>query len=472
MIILNVVLTAINYSTTETHLWFLNRSQQIAGYMMYRTGVLSFAMTPLVFLFSGRNNLLQWLTNWPHSTFMLLHRWIARLFVLQALLHTVLAVGVYAEMGIYEVEAKLPYWAWGVVATLFACIMLVTSTLFFRRLSYELFLASHVIMAILVLVGSWYHVVLRFSVLDGFTMWLWTACAVWFFDRLLRVLRILRVGGRSALVTEIGDGYVRVDVPGVRWGHALGQKVYVYFPSLHRLRPWENHPFSVLATSLIDRPVLVPETATVEGNQSGSIDALPTHDLEKNPIPTTSSPIIEQNVNHASGRALASSSISSQGITLFIRKSMGMTKSLRAHDSLFTLLEGPYPNTNTSSILKCDRILLFAGGIGITGILPWATSTAHPNVRLCWTAKQSAQCLVDALENALHSLKDKSITLDARTDVENVVAEEVARGWDRIGVVVCGPGGLCDDARAAVVKAGRQHRGKVVFELEVDAYSW
>lgn len=224
MVLLNVVLTAINFKTTPAHLWFQNKSQQIAGYMMYRTGVLSFAMAPLVFLFSGRNNLLQWLTNWPHSTFILLHRWIARLFVLQALLHTVLAVGVYAEMGIYSVEAKLPYWAWGVVATLFACIMLVVSTLFFRRLSYEIFLISHIAMAIIVMVGSWYHVVLRFSVLDGYTMWLWTACAVWFFDRLIRLIRMAQIGSRRAKVTDIGDGYVRVDISRVRWGSSPARK--------------------------------------------------------------------------------------------------------------------------------------------------------------------------------------------------------------------------------------------------------
>ena len=37
-------------------------------------------------------------------------------------------------------------------------------------------------------------------------------------------------------------------------------------------------------------------------------------------------------------------------------------------------------------------------------------------------------------------------------------------------VVTCGPGGLCDDVRAAVVAAAK--RGPTVFELEEDAYSW
>lgn len=40
-----------------------------------------------------------------------------------------------------------------------------------------------------------------------------------------------------------------------------------------------------------------------------------------------------------------------------------------------------------------------------------------------------------------------------------------------MGIVVCGPGGLCDDVRAAVVCASKLGQG-TEFELEVEAYSW
>jgi predicted ferric reductase len=463
MIILNIVLSAVNFKTTEAHLWFQNKGQQITGYLMYRTGVLSFAMAPLVVLFSGRNNFLQWVTNWQHSTFILLHRWIARLFVLQALLHTLLAVGVYSQMGIYEAEAKLAYWAWGVVATLFACIMILVSSLYFRRLSYELFLVSHIVMAVIVIVGSWYHVVERFAVLDGYTMWLWTASAVWFFDRLVRIIRIAKLGARWATVTEIADGYIRVDIPDVRWDGAPGNKAYVYFPSLSPFRPWENHPFSPVPFSF-----LAPPTGSTTAVSASSAEVLENEgteqqheaqDVEKTPV----------------GVRLAATALSPEGsvtttagISLFIRKSKGMTGSLKSHDSLYTLLEGPYPNTTSSRILQCDRVLLFAGGIGITGVLPW--TRAHHNVRLAWTSKESAACLVTALGPSLASLTDKTIELGTRADIRTVLHEEIHAGWARIGVVVCGPSGLCDDVRAAVVKAARNHR--TIFELQVDAYSW
>lgn len=455
MIVLNIVLSAINFKTAPAHLWFQNKSQQVAGYLMYRTGVLSFAMAPLVFLFSGRNNFLQWITNWPHSTFLLLHRWIARLFVLQALLHTVLAVGVYSKMGIYEAEVKLPYWAWGVVATLVACVMLVVSTLFFRKLAYEVFLLSHIIMAILVIIGSWYHVVLRFEIMSGHTMWLWTASAVWFFDRVVRILRMIRTGSRRARVTDIGEGYVRVDIDHIRWGSAPGQKVYVYFPSIHPMRPWENHPFSVLPTSIFSKTRPLAEIAEAIHTHSGSDS--PSHGID---VEKRSGPVAAVSPREVIAEA--------SGISLFIRKSAGMTKFLRAHDNLLTLLEGPYPNTSNSAILGCDRVVLIAGGIGITGILPWAS--AHHNVELFWSVKQNAECLVEALEPALDRITEKNIKIGSRTDIEAVITREAALGWERVGVVACGPAGLCDDVRAVVASLGRERR--TVFELEVDAYTW
>ena len=452
MIVLNVVLTAINFKTTEAHLWFQNTSQQIIGYMMYRTGVLSFAMAPLLILFSGRNNFLQWITNWPHSTFILLHRWIARLFTLQALLHTILAVVVYSDMGIYNAEAVQAYWAWGVVGTLFACIMVVASSLYFRRLSYEVFLLSHVFMAVLVIVGSWYHVVLRFEVLSGFTMWLWTASAVWFFDRLVRVLRILKVGSRRASITDIGDGYVRVDIPAVRWDMLPGKKVYVYFPSVSPLRPWENHPFSVIPTSVLSPLPALQQTVMNQGPES--LDAQ-SQDIEK------------RQVNETLTTDSATAEPAKPGVTLLIRKSAGMTKRLGHQVDLFTLLEGPYSNNSLSSVLKCDRLLLIGGGIGITGLLPM--TRAHANVKLCWTVRQGAECLVQVLAGALQAVHEKSIRIGARTDIEGLLRDE-AEAWATVGVVACGPGGLCDDVRAAVVSAGRKY--KTVFALEVDAYSW
>ena len=60
--------------------------------------------------------------------------------------------------------------------------------------------------------------------------------------------------------------------------------------------------------------------------------------------------------------------------------------------------------------------------------------------------------------------------MGSRFNVVELIEAEAEAGWERVGVVVSGPRGLCDDVRAAVAAAGS--KGNTVFELEVDAYSW
>ena len=67
----------------------------------------------------------------------------------------------------------------------------------------------------------------------------------------LRSVGACSAGLRRAKVTDLGGDYVRIDVMGVRWGFDPGKHVYAFFPMLNPLRSWENHPFSVLPTALL-----------------------------------------------------------------------------------------------------------------------------------------------------------------------------------------------------------------------------
>jgi predicted ferric reductase len=446
LLILNIILTAVGYSTSyPNNLWFASTWQEVMGYVTNRTGVLAFALAPLVILFSGRNNILLWLTNWSHSTYMLLHRWVARIFALQVILHSVTEVILYKNMGEYGAELVQPYWIWGAVGTVAVSIMLIVSNIYFRRWSYEIFLITHIILAVFVIAGSWYHVELLYTRKWGYELWLYAAIAVWFSDRLVRVLRISKTGICHANVTEIGSDIVRVDVEGVRWSMTPGFHAYAYFPSLAPLKPWENHPFSVIPTAM-----LLSRKHSVTGTESPVPEG---SDIEKN-REATQTTLVEHGAT--------------DGISLYIKKSQGMTRFLQTHNSLTTLLDGPYPSNPSSAVLKCDRLLLIAGGIGITGVLPWLIN--HLNVKLCWSVKRSAECLVNDLSPVLENLAEKEVKVGQRLDVSVILTEELQRGWKKIGVVVCGPGGLCDDVRALVAKSGRERKG--VFELEVDAFSW
>lgn len=385
--------------------------------------------------------------------------------MLYVVVHSILGLQYYAD------QANETWWVWGAVATLATVISVLFSGLYIRKAQYELFLISHILLAVFIVVGSWYHVILWYKststirwpeITWGYELWIYIGLGVWVFDRVVRTARVLKNGMLRSKVMDLGDGYIRIDVPGVRWGITKpGQHVYAFFPSRGGgLRPWENHPFSIVPTWMLrgrkeENPAPV-SSGEEEGERSGSWSK----DEEKqvgvvNPTRMVSSSSEEGTKNGS-------------GITLLIKKEKGITQHLKADDRLFTLLDGPYSNiTHTSEILRCDRLLVIAGGIGITGVLPWAYH--HWNVKLAWSVSETARTLVDNI-NLDGVVGAKEVRIGRRFDVGELISEEAERGWDRVGVVVSGPGSLCDDVRAAVVKAGR--KGKTVFELEIDAYSW
>ena len=147
--------------------------------------------------------------------------------------------------------------------------MLIFSHLYFRRLAYETFLVLHILLAVFVITGCWYHVILNFGY-NFYDNRLYAACAVWFFDRLLCVLRIANNGVRRAIVIEIGADYERIDLQGVRWASKAGYFAYAYSSALNLLRPWEKHPFSINSTALFRscKHALVPTSTLSEHSLS------------------------------------------------------------------------------------------------------------------------------------------------------------------------------------------------------------
>ena len=58
-------------------------------YVSDRTGIVSFANFPLIWLFGMRNNVLMWLTGWDFGTYNNFHRWVARVATVEAIVHSV-----------------------------------------------------------------------------------------------------------------------------------------------------------------------------------------------------------------------------------------------------------------------------------------------------------------------------------------------------------------------------------------------
>ena len=95
-------LVSINTQSIPGYQWSLTRclswpnpTDQIIRYSADRTGIMSFANFPLLWLFGGRNNILMWATGWSFATFNIYHRHVARVATLQGVVHSLLYVVIY-----------------------------------------------------------------------------------------------------------------------------------------------------------------------------------------------------------------------------------------------------------------------------------------------------------------------------------------------------------------------------------------
>lgn len=87
-IILNIVLCCADYRLTDGNLYWPDKFDQLLRFVSDRTGIISLANFPLVWLFGMRNDLLMWLTGWGFGTYNAFHRWVARVATLQAIMHS------------------------------------------------------------------------------------------------------------------------------------------------------------------------------------------------------------------------------------------------------------------------------------------------------------------------------------------------------------------------------------------------
>jgi hypothetical protein len=88
-ITLNIILCTIDYRITEGNLYWPQEYIQLWRYVSDRTGIISLANFPIVWIFGTRNNILIWATGWGFGTYNSFHRWVARVCTVQAIVHSI-----------------------------------------------------------------------------------------------------------------------------------------------------------------------------------------------------------------------------------------------------------------------------------------------------------------------------------------------------------------------------------------------
>ncbi|KAF2769269.1 hypothetical protein EJ03DRAFT_97819 [Teratosphaeria nubilosa] len=512
--IVAIVLSFVRYDSFVGNTEYHTIGYQNWHYVSDRTGILAFSCLPMIWVFAARNNGFIWATGWHFSSFNIFHRHVARVCAVLAVVH---GISMSVRYGPYQhkYRSKLSegFVIYGLTALVAMCLMVATAHKWLRTRSYEFFLITHIVLAIVVLYGLWIHAKHQGTEYNGY---LWMPIATWSADRLLRLIRIaycnlrVRYGkagfislSRSTVTFDRKSDVIRVDVePAVKSGKP-GQYYYLYQPMAWR--GWENHPFTLGAYKI--KPASSQATSSRKGNG-------------KDEATVSVSPEQE-----SAGQVFTFWIRPYEGFTMRLREQCLASAQSTIHPRL--LLEGPYgPQIDTRSF---DTLLLIAGGTGISAIVPLIiehieddaalgsrTRTRTTRVHLNWTVRQAAFieklcqgelaaarrredfetsffCTQtstlpspghDSSENIAEEKEaDAEITPSSsqsrpsiqvgRPDIATLIAtfaDEAEADGTSLAVVCCGPPAMADDAREAVHRALKKGCKRVEYFEE--SFGW
>ncbi|KAI1610240.1 ferric-chelate reductase [Exophiala viscosa] len=426
-----------------------------------RTGTLSVAnLIPIVVLSSVKNPLI-YLLDISYDSFSLMHRWLGRLAVLQAIAHTICyVITTVHQKGWQDIKVSLrtePFLAAGLVATIAVTVMLIHTPKLFRSLSYEFFHHLHVVLAVFTMAFLWRHLALK-SLPQRYL--LLGAAVIWASSRAFRFATLLyrSIGKESCKVKiqSLPGGAVKVSfTPPRPWTHRPGQSLYLTIPSIGL---WTAHPFSV-AWSEVEESL--SRASTLRSVDEKEIKVRNKEiDLE---VP------------------------GKQVISLIVKRHSGFTRKLweRAEKSSTALtvnafIEGPYGTER--SLSSYGTVMLFASGVGITHQLPYVRelvegyrqgTVATKRITLVWVMP-TTECLEwvrgwmqdvlsmegrrevlkillfitrGGLNQSIRSPSDMVQISRGRPNVHALMWDEVQQKMGCLGVSVCAGGGLADEVR-------------------------
>lgn len=214
---------------------FASKSIAIEKYLAVRCGIITTVTLPLLILFGGRNNFLQWITGINFATFITFHRWIARMLITMITIHAIcysLSAGAY-----YKSLFLQGFVVCGAVGVVSGGLIFLQSLLYIRRKWYELFLVVHILLALIFVIGGWKHVTSM-----GYVWFFYLSLAIWAFDRTVRLCRIVSFGFPSAKLELINGDLIKLQISTQKWKQSNASFAYVRF--LLGMKSFQSHPYS------------------------------------------------------------------------------------------------------------------------------------------------------------------------------------------------------------------------------------
>ncbi|QIW96284.1 hypothetical protein AMS68_001802 [Peltaster fructicola] len=469
-------------------------SDEVVAQLRGRTGQLAALNIIPTVLFALRNNPLIPLTRISYDTFNLLHRWAARLVIVESVIHTICwAVNNLRSGGSSQISAGLATsvsYQWGMVATCTFSLILLLSLSPLRHAFYEAFLCGHRILVLLALIGVYIHLDranLPQLPYIQLVFILWIAELAFRYGKIL-YLNISRKTGLTQITVEaLPAEACRVTFVLRRpWQYTPGGHVHAYLPTLAW---WSSHPFSV---AWAEKASARPESMDIEmeklaNNRLTIIDEARRGSamISRRSMMRYEAPSAESKASWSPEDAMV------DRISLVCRARAGFTRQMydRASKapgrkfSTWGFLEGPYGGHETFA--SYGTVVLFAGGIGITHCAGYvhhliqlyqAQQCATQKIVLVWSVPNT-ECL-----EWVRIWMDQILKMDGRREIlriqvfvtkprhqgevisstgsvqmfpgrcvpKTIMEREVEQRIGAMAVTVCGPGAFADSVRAAV----------------------
>lgn len=438
-----------------------------------RAALLFVANLPILYLFSAKNNgPIQFLTGWSYEGLNIFHRRLGEWMVALGAFHSISMFGVWYTLLRPTNFTLVRFLSSRVILLgLFAVVAYIliyfTSIGWMRKLCYELFLASHIILQFAALIFLFFHH-------HNSRPYVVITLVIWVLDRVLSriMLSTRRFVGTLQVAKDGNTVLLNCDIPIARprsglplrigQGWQAGQHVFITIPELGRSHSFQTHPFTIASPA--------PPTDMTNGHWP---------------------------------------------LQLIIRARDGFSKDLLdfadQHKQTHVWIDGPYGSVETlKSIQHADQVCLVAGGSGIAVTYPlaWAmlmeqsiVATHLPiakkeNFTHIWVRQdflhqdwidqpfQGRTTLSLVAGNASKSpteLISKTFEtrglLDSRPDIKTELCEWVESlhhanskaKRQTICVVVSGPDGLVRDVRnfaASLIRAGYH------IDVHVEKFGW
>ncbi|PLW50847.1 hypothetical protein PCASD_01159 [Puccinia coronata f. sp. avenae] len=453
-----------------------------------RFGFIAIAQFPLLFALSMKNSPLNYITGVGYERINFIHRSIGRIIFAFALIHGSLQLKLQHDMTgqIHFKKASL----YGLVSLWLLAFLNLMGTRFVRNSMYQVFLASHVLGYVTLIAMLWLHSKHTRPYLEA-------SIAFVAFDNLLKMSKS-RV--KCATFTAMPGGLTRIKVHGLNDGWRAGQ--HVFLRVLKGRHIFEKHPFTIANAPNSSTPygstdhlLLVAKAA---GDYTERIYHLARQTQADNPY------------DKAIEAKFTSSEIKNES------KESAMTTqgNLYTDTSYHVLIDGPY-GTFFTDMTRYRTVLLCAGGSGFTycmaaleDIIGQSAKTGRSltkYIHVVWSLREpemiesfgpgiaesvrvaeahgiAVTVKISLTKNNSHSLAARSYLklLEFNTARPNfsellngIVLHDALLNGGGLGVGVCGPSGLVEGVKKAIMRLDSDRLQQVGgVELHTEAFGW